>query len=172
MSKSTNQSNQSQGKQKSSPRAKVGNAIEAFSKAILAGLSVPYEGTFGKWLQHGATELANMALHGHAAPVYSHSMSPSETPQPEQSMVQAEQVVAPETKEPSKGHSAAQESSTPQVTAHGSPSTEASHPTSSVHGPSQLEAPKPQSDKGILADYMNQLASYEPQVSQEQELSR
>lgn len=32
--------------------------------------------TFFNWLGHGSTELANMVLHGHAAPVYSHASSP------------------------------------------------------------------------------------------------
>ena len=32
--------------------------------------------TFFNWLGHGATELANMVLHGHAAPVYSRAGTP------------------------------------------------------------------------------------------------
>ncbi len=34
------------------------------------------DGVLSHWFAHGATELANMTLHGHPAPVYAGSVSP------------------------------------------------------------------------------------------------
>jgi hypothetical protein len=34
------------------------------------------DGSISQWFAHGATEAANMVLHGHAAPVYAGNVSP------------------------------------------------------------------------------------------------
>lgn len=56
--------------------------------------------TFFDWLAHGSTELANMVLHGHAAPVYSRSGSPDASMYvPATESVQPSAVSAPEMNE-------------------------------------------------------------------------
>lgn len=50
------------------------------ARGILTALQAPYSGTLGAWMAHGATELANFAVHGKAAPMYSHGGSPNEQP--------------------------------------------------------------------------------------------
>ena len=49
---------------------KTGAIVAAVFRAVL-------DDSFVSWFAHGATELANMVLHGHPAPVYSRSTSPA-----------------------------------------------------------------------------------------------
>ncbi len=75
----------------------VGTAL----KALKAAVGAAYDGDVGNYLGHGASELANVIVHGHAAPMYSRSTNPVE-PSPEE---------APEQ---------------PQVTIHGAPEQQTS----------------------------------------------
>lgn len=52
-------------------------AESKIARAVLTALRAPYSGTIGNYLSHGATELANIVVHGHAAPMYSHAASPA-----------------------------------------------------------------------------------------------
>ena len=87
--------------------------------------------TFFNWLAHGSTELANMVLHGHAAPVYSHGFSPAQdTPleqqpaQPAGNDVVQDQAISPGSANvldkyfPDRGDVAATQEQT-MVTSHG-----------------------------------------------------
>lgn len=49
----------------------------ATGKKLMEGLS-QNDGAFQGWMAHGSTELANMLLHGHPAPVYARSLSPAD----------------------------------------------------------------------------------------------
>lgn len=45
--------------------------VSKAAKIVVAIVAAPYNDRFlSKWFAHGATELANMVLHGHPAPVY------------------------------------------------------------------------------------------------------
>ena len=76
----------------------------ATGKKLVEGLS-KNDGAFQGWMAHGSTELANMLLHGHPAPVYARSLSPADTEgQPSVDLQQvADQQIAPQASEKSVG---------------------------------------------------------------------
>jgi len=49
------------------------------------------DGTLTSYLAHGATELANFIVHGHAAPMYGRSVSPPDSQSPEAPDTQTDQ---------------------------------------------------------------------------------
>lgn len=69
------------------------------AKAILTALEAPYSGTIGNYLSHGATELANIVVHGHAAPMYSHSAAPGDQPAVDSANWPDPAVASPEAKQ-------------------------------------------------------------------------
>lgn len=71
----------------------------ATGKKLMEGLS-QNDGAFQGWLAHGSTELANMLLHGHPAPVYARSLSPADTEG--QSSAEPQQETAQEVAAPSR----------------------------------------------------------------------
>ena len=51
------------------------------------------DGSLQQWMAHGSTEVANMVLHGHPAPVYAGNVSPPDQISSSEPAVQAETQV-------------------------------------------------------------------------------
>ncbi len=144
----------------------IGSFVKNTLKNIVKELTSPYDGTLGSFFQYGASELANIVLHGHAAPVYSHSMSPAQASA-------LSEPVAPQSDLPKAATEVAAEMSSVDATANAAPTVSAStEPVVTAHGPTTLHEREASADKGILSEYMKQIASFEQSMQQEQELSR
>ena len=148
-------------------QSKIGKMADKTAIGVLKVLQSPYEGTVGQWMAHGATELANMALHGHAAPVYSHSLAPSDVAPTADTPAEAPVAVTPTTGY-EQTNTAQPKGIVDKYLPNAGPAQE-SQPSQAMvtsHGPDAPPA------EGIVDQYMQQLQASPTLREPEQELSK
>ncbi len=129
-------------------------------------MKAPFDDTFFQWLSHGSTELANMLLHGHPAPVYSHYKAPDQ-PDPEPMAMNAAKEDAQA--QPSEKASTPVGPAKSTVEPIAAPQVTSEQPIVTSHGPAQ-PAPQPTA-LGILDRHMADLQNVPEMKQPEQELS-
>ena len=71
--------------------SQAAKALGQYSQSVVSGQQFKDNffkdtGTFDQWFAHGAAEVANVIIHGHAAPMYTHVASPDTSIAPAQSI--------------------------------------------------------------------------------------
>ena len=167
MSKQRNNEAQQQST-KSEPSAAM-QALNWGGAKAWAAMKAPFDDTFFQWMAHGSTEVANMLLHGHAAPVYSHYRAPDQSDPEPLAMNSAQDAKAPETQterqaipEKNLSPAAPAKSLTEPISQQQAVSGE---PAVTSHGPIEPKA------MGILDRHMDDLQNLPQQKQPEQEMS-